>query len=178
MTTPLKISERFCAPDADVTIASSDGVLFKLHRKNLEVHSDVFASAGDTTRPENGDDIVHLTEPSDVLDLLFQYMYRQPQPNLKAVDFKTLAALTEAAEKYVVYSALTLCRMYMSDAIPDHPLEVLVYAVKHGQEELMDKAARRSMGRKFAEVMNVLPQDIFKTWVRFGDELPFQELKH
>jgi hypothetical protein len=33
-------------------------------------------------------------------------MYRQPQPDLKSVDFPIFAGLAEAAEKYVVYSAL------------------------------------------------------------------------
>jgi hypothetical protein len=102
-----------CALDADITILSADGVLFKVHRKNLEVHSDVFAGAEDATRPENGDEIVHLPENSDVLDLLFQYMYRQPQPDLNKVEFATIAGLAEAAEKYVVYSALEWCRMRM-----------------------------------------------------------------
>lgn len=102
-----------CALDADITILSADGILFKVHRKNLEVHSDVFAGAEDATRPENGDEIVHLPENSDVLDLLFQYMYRQPQPDLNKVEFATIAGLAEAAEKYVVYSALEWCRMRM-----------------------------------------------------------------
>jgi hypothetical protein len=104
-----------CAADADTTVASSDGVLLKVHRKNLAVHSHVFAHAEDTTRTENGDEIVHLTESSTVLDLLFQFMYRQPQPDLDTLEFKTFASLAEAAEKYVVYSALglTLCRMKM-----------------------------------------------------------------
>jgi hypothetical protein len=33
-------------------------------------------------------------------------MYRQPQPDLKSVEFPVFAGLAEAAEKYVVYSAL------------------------------------------------------------------------
>jgi hypothetical protein len=34
-----------CAADSDITLQSSDGVLFKVHRKNLEVHSEGFAGA-------------------------------------------------------------------------------------------------------------------------------------
>ncbi|KAJ7796519.1 hypothetical protein B0H14DRAFT_2169295, partial [Mycena olivaceomarginata] len=83
------------SPDADITILSADGV-FKVHRKNLDVprdvHSDVFSSAENATQPENGDEIVHLTEASHVLDLLFQYMYRQPPPYLDTVKFSTIAA--------------------------------------------------------------------------------------
>ncbi|KAK7057955.1 hypothetical protein R3P38DRAFT_2843831 [Favolaschia claudopus] len=101
-----------CAADSDITISSSDGVLFKVHRKNLEVHSDVFASAEHSTRPPH-DEVVHLTETAAVLELLFQYMYRQPQPNLNVVEFPVVAGLAEAAEKYVVYSALEWCKMKM-----------------------------------------------------------------
>jgi hypothetical protein len=82
-------------------------VIFKVHRKHLEVHSDIFADAANATQPDNeAEEVVNLSESSAVLDLLFQYMYRQPQPDLKSVDFPIFAGLAEAAEKYVVYSAL------------------------------------------------------------------------
>lgn len=106
-----------CALDADMTVASDDGVLFHVHRKNLALHSDVFADAENATRPENGDEIVYLSEHSVVLDLLFQFMYCRPQPDLEALEFKTLASLAEAAEKYVVYAAVTLCRIKMKCVI-------------------------------------------------------------
>ncbi|KAF8152763.1 hypothetical protein K438DRAFT_2026812 [Mycena galopus ATCC 62051] len=159
------VSERFSAPDADMTISSSDGVLFRVHRKNLAVHSDVFANAESATRPENGAEIVHLTETAEVLDLLFQFMYRRP--DLEALEFKTLANLAEAAEKYVVYSALTICRTKMREFISAHPLEVLVYAVRHDRVNLANESARRSMGCGVAEALEVLPPDTFRTWILF-----------
>ncbi|KAJ7496494.1 hypothetical protein FB451DRAFT_197256 [Mycena latifolia] len=165
-----QISERFCSSDADMAVLSSDRVLFKVHRKNLEVHSDIFADATSTTKPENGDDIVHLSESSDVLDLLFQYMYRQPQPDLDTVEFPIFAGLAEAAEKYVVYSALTLCRMKMKDSIISHPLEVLDYAVKHGHVKLANEAAPQSMGHTAAESLELLAPDTFKIWIIFYDQ--------
>ena len=47
------------------------------------------------------------------LCLLFQFMYPQRQPNLKQLEFRTLSALAEAAEKYQVFSALDICSVYM-----------------------------------------------------------------
>ncbi|KAJ7358372.1 hypothetical protein DFH08DRAFT_848348 [Mycena albidolilacea] len=164
-----RISERFCALDADMTVASDDGVLFHVHRKNLAVHSDVFADAENATRPENGDEIVYLSEHSVVLDLLFQFMYCRPQPDLEALEFKTLASLAEAAEKYVVYAAVALCRMRMKEFISAHPLEVLEYAVRHDHPHLANEAARRSMGCGVGEAIEVLPPDIFKTWILFHE---------
>lgn len=96
-----------CAPDADLAILSSDGVIFKVHRKNLEVHSEIFADAEHVTGTGNvGEESVGLSESAAVLDLLFQYMYRQPQPDLRTVDFPVAAALAEAAGKYMVYAAV------------------------------------------------------------------------
>jgi hypothetical protein len=75
----------------------------------------VFAGASDATRPSSsdGDETVELSEPASVLGPLFQFMYPQPQPDLHTLPFPTLAALAEAAEKYMVYAALTVCRMRM-----------------------------------------------------------------
>ncbi|KAF8182747.1 hypothetical protein K438DRAFT_1511486, partial [Mycena galopus ATCC 62051] len=156
-----------CALDADITIASADGVLFKVHRKNLEVHSDVFAAAETATRPENGDDIVPLSETSPVLELLFQYMYRQPQPDLKNVEFPVFAGLAETAEKYVVYSALEWCRMRMKEFVMTHPLQVLAYAARHEHIDLADESAQQSVGFRASEALAILPSDIFPRWVRF-----------
>ncbi|KAJ7288884.1 hypothetical protein C8J57DRAFT_522873 [Mycena rebaudengoi] len=164
-----KISERFCSPDADITISSSDGVLFKVHSKNLEVHSDIFADAQNTTRLASEDDVVHLSENADVLGLLFQYMYRQPQPDLRNVEFEVFAGLAEAAEKYAVHSALTLCRLKMSESIPAHPLEVLDYAERHGHDDLANESARQSMGLGVTKALEVLAPDTFRAWVQFYD---------
>ena len=101
-----------CASDSDITLQSSDGMLFQVHRKNLEVHSEGFAGA-DAISSLATEEIVPLSEDSAVLDLLLQYMYRQPQPDLRNVRFSTLEALAEAAEKYQVYSATTVCNIFM-----------------------------------------------------------------
>lgn len=103
-----------CAADYDITLRSSDGILFKVHRRNLEVHSEVFAGA-DAISPDgsSGDEAVSLSETSTVLDLLLQHMYRGPQLDLRKIDFKSLAGLAEAAEKYQVFGASNICQMYM-----------------------------------------------------------------
>ncbi|KAF8201982.1 hypothetical protein K438DRAFT_1965436 [Mycena galopus ATCC 62051] len=141
-------SERFCALDADLTILSSDGVIFKVHRKNLEVHSDIFADAEHITGTGNGgDESVKLSESAAVLDLLFQYMYRQPQPDLRIVDFPVAAALAEAAGKYMVYSAVPAVISRMREGVSEHPLDVLNYAAKHEHKELGSEAARSCISK-------------------------------
>lgn len=99
-----------CAADSDVTFESCDKVLFKIHCKNLETHSEGF-TLPDWTSLSN--EIVPLSESAEVLDLLFQYIYPQRPPDLKAVDFKTLAAVAEAVEKYQVFAAMEICNILM-----------------------------------------------------------------
>ncbi|KAJ7165510.1 hypothetical protein C8R43DRAFT_986592 [Mycena crocata] len=162
-----RVSERFCAADADLTISSSDGVLFKVYRKNLEAHSDIFADASSVTKLENGDDTVRLSESADVLDLLFQYMNRQLPPDLAPVNFSICSALAEAAEKYVVYSALRPCRTRMNESIRDHPLEVLDYAMKHRHFDIANEATRESMGATIESAMSALEPEVSKKWIIF-----------
>ncbi|KAJ7933357.1 hypothetical protein B0H13DRAFT_1700891 [Mycena leptocephala] len=163
-------SERFCAPDADITISSPDGVTFKVHRKHLAIHSDIFADAANATLPDNGsDEVVQLSESSAVLDLLFQYMYCQPQPDLNSVDFPTFAGLAEAAEKYVVYSALSAVAIQMKASVTKYPLQVLDYAARHNHKNLANEAARLSLGLPWVQAVFLLPPDSLLKWARFYD---------
>jgi hypothetical protein len=93
-----------------VVFISSDGVLFNLHRRNLEITTGAFPPAEFTT----ADDVVPLTEPSAVLELLFQFAYPQQYPDIFLIKpFELFAALAEAAEKYQVYPAINACQMQM-----------------------------------------------------------------
>lgn len=77
------------APDSDISLLSSDNVLFKVHRINLKMHSDIFADADDIstfkTSNQQAPEIVALAEHSTVLSILLRYMYRQPPPDLSAL---------------------------------------------------------------------------------------------
>lgn len=98
------------AADSDITFESCDHVLFKVHRTNLECHSEGFSPPPGTSL---FDEIVPLPESSEVLDLLFQYMYPQRQPDLTAIPFNIIAGLAEAVEKYQVYAAMGVCSTKM-----------------------------------------------------------------
>lgn len=93
-----------------MTISSSDGVLFKLHRKNLELHSEGFPG---TDIPVQNNEMVLLTEKASTLELLFQYMYREHQPDLSKLEPDEIAELAEASEKYMVFPAMEICKVYM-----------------------------------------------------------------
>jgi hypothetical protein len=79
------------------------------------MHAEGFAAAeaaSISSSSENAETVT-LTETTAVLEVLLQYMYRQPQPDLRNVEFKTLAGAAEAAEKYQVYSATYVCKVFM-----------------------------------------------------------------
>ncbi|KAH9915336.1 uncharacterized protein B0H18DRAFT_99587 [Fomitopsis serialis] len=161
-----RCSERFNAPDADVTISSKDDVLFKVHRKNLEFHSDSFP--GSDVPVDN--EIVALTETASTLELLFQFMYRQRLPDLSKVGTKELATVAEAAEKYCVYSAMEICKVYMQAAIPKMPLAVMGYAMRHGYKSLCDEAAPYTLSAKAADAWEHLDAGTFANWVSESDQ--------
>lgn len=127
------------------------------------------------------DSVLVLPESSATLELLLQYMYNQPQPDLSELAFPALLALAEAAERYQVYAALEICKVYLrcvtndtadpcvlisiSHMIPDHPLQVLTFALKHRRTSLMDEAAKETIGLPLADMLAVLQPEHFITWV-------------
>lgn len=84
------------ASDADITVISSNNICFRLHSTNIEVQTGAF-------RPI---DQQRLPEPSDVLAILFQFLYPQNHPKLMNTEFYTVRAVATAAEKYKVFSAM------------------------------------------------------------------------
>ena len=97
-------------PNADITLQSSDNILFKFYKKQLEVHSGAFAGAEAFTAT---DEPVMFTESSKIVDLLLQLMSRQEPPDLRSIDFNTLDSLAEAVEKYDVFASKTICKVMM-----------------------------------------------------------------
>jgi hypothetical protein len=114
------------------------------------------------------DEIVDLSETSDTLELLFQFMYPQPQPDLEKLFFNQLAALAEAAEKYHVYSALQVCRLCMKAAVANdssRSLTVLGYGSRHGYMSVCDVAAPETIGSSTNVALSILGRDVFISWV-------------
>lgn len=94
----------------DVSFESADGKVFHLQRKYLEMNTGGFPPTEFDTQ---GSDPVQLTESSVVLEALFRFAYPVTQPDLEDVSFEVIAAVAEAAEKYIVFSAMNFCRLRM-----------------------------------------------------------------
>jgi len=85
---------------------SSDGVLFRVHRRILE-------ACGFNFPEHSSSGVISLPEKSSILDLLFQFIYPLRRPDLKPLEFDTVRLLTICAEQYGVYAARVICKEYM-----------------------------------------------------------------
>ena len=98
-------------PGADFVVQSSDGIVFYLHRRNLELSTyGAFPGLDSVNRSTAaGRGIVRLEERSSVLEIAFQFAYPRRQPSLKDLDFQTISAVADAVEKYKIFAAMNLC---------------------------------------------------------------------
>jgi len=159
-----------CCLAIDLVLESSDGVRFGTHTKNLERYSSNFPPL--TPRNSEGPlDAVSLPESSDVVSLLLRSMHPPRQPDSHSFTFDILSRLAEATEKYEVFPATEVCKIRMKEAIPDHPLPVLKYAVVHDYPELSDLAAPLTIELSLDTVKNGLQDrlDIFVAWVQYRE---------
>ena len=98
-------------PGTDFIVQSSDGVVFYLHRKNLEPCIDgafpgLHSSGNESIAAEQ---IIRLDEPSSTLEIFFQFIYPRRHPSIKGLGFQTILAVANAVEKYKVFVAMNLC---------------------------------------------------------------------
>ncbi|KAL1678442.1 hypothetical protein EV122DRAFT_211989 [Schizophyllum commune] len=151
-------SERFCSTDGDIVIfRSCDGVLFNIHRANLRAVTDgPFAE----DFVSSATDVADLTEHSDILKIIFQFVYPGNLPLLEDVPPSFLFLIAEAAEKYRVAPAMAVCHLkiqgitgYLSGSFV---LQKMAYAYRHGYIELMDEAAPGSLKKTSQNALEIM----------------------
>ncbi|KAF8972782.1 hypothetical protein BDZ97DRAFT_858345 [Flammula alnicola] len=152
----------FDASDADVMIQSSDGVIFRIHQKNLETHTGVFPPAEFDTQ-----EVVYLSEPASVLEILFHFIYPKRYPGLEDQNFEVVAAVAEAVEKYEVFSAMKTCEVRLREFLPEHADQILSHALKHDYPTLIDEAAPHLARSALVSVLEKLPFNGILPWVRY-----------
>ncbi|PPQ72748.1 hypothetical protein CVT26_003028 [Gymnopilus dilepis] len=157
------VHEKFSFSDADVAFQSSDGVLFRLHRKNLEVMTGAFPG------PEfHVEEPVLLPESSTSLEIVFQFVYlRRYPPSLEGVAFEVLMDVAEAAEKYQVFWAMRTCEDRLTEHLSEHGLEILLHAIKHDVSMLVNKAALSLSRSPLQEILRVLPSHCTIPWLDY-----------
>jgi hypothetical protein len=95
-------------------------VQYPAHLRHLEVHSRILdiAEAREESPDSNHLPRIQLAEDADVLELLLQFMYPHPQPDLEHQPFERVLALAMAVHKYDVLTVTPKCE------------EILMYAYK------------------------------------------------
>lgn len=97
-----------CPLPIDVVFISSDQASIGAHKANLDHFSDGFPSP-DAVQSSEGAEAVHLVEDGATLKLLFQFMHKARFPKVHNLDAEQPSSLAEASEKYMVYSAMSVC---------------------------------------------------------------------
>ncbi|KAJ3871081.1 hypothetical protein F5051DRAFT_341383, partial [Lentinula edodes] len=91
-----------------VVFRSIDNKKFIMRKKELHIAAGGFPPASLSSEAD-----AQLSEPSDVLKVLFQYVAVDTDdhgPTLEHIDFSLLLSVSEAAEKYEVYQAIAAIR--------------------------------------------------------------------
>ncbi|KAF8982135.1 hypothetical protein BDQ17DRAFT_1337020 [Cyathus striatus] len=147
---------------------SYDDVLFAIHKKNHEMNTGAFPPA----EFEGDEEPVHLTESSETLELLFQFIYSQRHPSLSDTSFEVLAALAEAAEKYEVFAAMNIChlRMLLFLEQEQYAERIMEYAAKHDYYEVCDSAAPLIISMSIERAAEILPPHLFLPWMLYRQQ--------
>jgi hypothetical protein len=58
-------------------------------------------------------DIPILEETAEVIEIMLQFMHHTRQPDISKLEFDLLLSLAEAVEKYMIYSAMAICNVYI-----------------------------------------------------------------
>ncbi|KAG6824433.1 hypothetical protein H0H92_006907 [Tricholoma furcatifolium] len=156
------ISENFHASDADVVFRSSDNVLFRIHRKNLETQAGAFPPPEFKTDGE----VISFAENSTTLEYLFCYVYPQLHPDIEELGIEHLYNLAEAAEKYEVYNVMAMCKSRMRQLAETYPSQVFSYAFKHGYSDIMTSAMPPLLDLPLDTAVKSLLPDLVIPWVR------------
>jgi hypothetical protein len=96
-------------PAGNTQFETSDNVLFQIDNSYLYALSKGWPSRNEFTTSNP----ISLPEDSSTVHLLFHFIHPLRLPNFLEQDFNVMESLATAAEKYKVYSAMNVCRIYM-----------------------------------------------------------------
>ncbi|KAH8801935.1 hypothetical protein DL96DRAFT_1774434 [Flagelloscypha sp. PMI_526] len=169
----------FNSLDADLSIVSRDNILFKIHWNNLRVCSAAFPQGQEPWA--DGNDPAHWDEPSDVLEVLFSYIYPDRNfPHLLNFDLTRVLAIGSAAHKWMMPAAIVVCQMRVMSSLreiiskqPTEEESILIslkYLAEHHGEDpdtaiVIDEAAMWTIGCRADVVMKHMGSGrVYNAW--------------
>ncbi|THV04796.1 hypothetical protein K435DRAFT_746628 [Dendrothele bispora CBS 962.96] len=159
-----KVPADLFGDNATVSFISLDGVVFSAQAKHLKATTGGFPSQTPSLQPKR------LQEKSDVLELLFGFTRPQVPPTLEDIKFPLLIRLAEAAEKYVVYSAIAICMMKMKEFLPENAEEIFYFAVEHNRESLYYPLALSLVHKPLSEIVFEIPSKVYIPWSLYREQ--------
>ncbi|KAF5393081.1 hypothetical protein D9757_001263 [Collybiopsis confluens] len=162
-------SQLFNAPDADIVFKSFDGVLFKLHKRDIESNTGGFPPADAPS------------DPNEIVPLGREIGNTR---NALSSNLSSAFQVADAAEKYQAFWMIQACRRECYDLIPSSKdshvqrtsrggvklrrIKLLQLAIKHNDSEFMQTPlARLLLDVAPSELVDVMPDRRFKQWVFF-----------
>jgi len=159
------VNTKFSFQDSDVEVRSTDGFIFQLHRVVLGVTTGAFPVSDIDT----GGEMVELTEPANVLEILFAFLYPKAHPDLHGVSYEILVAVAKAAGKYDIFSAVNVCNERLMKFLPQYAPEILIHAVKHDYPRLISATLPHFARAPFLPVLEKLPPSYMVLWARYHE---------
>ncbi|KAG6899073.1 hypothetical protein C0995_007164 [Termitomyces sp. Mi166 len=92
-------------------------------------------------------------------------MYPQRHPSIDVLSSEDFFKVTEASEKYEVFTVMNICNMRMKQILVDHPAEVFNYGTKHGYPDISNLAAPLMMGIPLEEIVTKLSPHLVVPWI-------------
>lgn len=172
MSTPELTSTKGCPCDGcdipvDVIFLSSDGEDIGGHSSALEAFSEAFPPLG---MVETTGDPIPLTESGATLRRLFHFTHKRPYDQvLDESPLYSLLELAEAAQKYLIYHAMEICRLHVKMRWKEDPLRVVVFSAKHSYIELVDVAAPSTLRLSLSSIEKAADENkgVVFAWLRY-----------
>ncbi|KAF8875463.1 hypothetical protein CPB85DRAFT_1568268 [Mucidula mucida] len=166
-----KCNEPACTADVDIVLKSIDGVLFGAHLQLLSLLTEAFTMPDNVLTLERTE-VVDLPEDAATLEVILKFVHPQRPPATDTISDDLLVRIAEAVEKYGVYPGMEACRLRMKQMTSTHPLQVLVYAVRHGHNDIIDDAASYSVYKHIEEAWKILRSNhiAYIAWTIYREE--------
>ncbi|KAJ7459340.1 hypothetical protein FB451DRAFT_572123 [Mycena latifolia] len=128
---------------ADVTLTSSDGVDFHVHRIVLSLVSPVFKAMFKLPQPRDSPDIptIPMAESALVLDRMLRFCYPGAEATVNSIN-ELREILEVAVLKYDIQYIVPVAKKYLEGYIDSHPLAAFAIACRHEWKDLAKAAAR------------------------------------